>query len=147
MKKFKFKLAPVLRVREHEEEQQKMRYAQALQNKTRLEEQAEEIKNNIKAINDRDIRNQDVIRPTVFQQHYAGIHEMHKALKTVNEKLVRAENEAEAERKKLVEANKRTKIIKTLESQEKETFFKELQRLEQEQLNEIATQMFNSYEK
>lgn len=147
MKKFKFKLAPVLRVREHEEEQQKMRYASVLQKKTQLEQRAEQLVQEIETVNARDIRTDEVLRPTTFQQHYADIHEKHKKLKQVRQEVSRAEKEVEAERQKLVEANKRTKMIKTLESKEKETFFKELQRLEQNQLNEIATQMYNSYDK
>ncbi len=147
MKKFKFKLAPVLRLREHEEEQQKMRYAAALQKKTNLEERAEQITREIDTVNERDIRTNEVLRPTTFQQHYADIHEKHKKLKQVRHDISKSEKEVEAERLKLVEANKRTKMIKTLESKEKETFFKELQRLEQNQLNEIATQMYNSYDK
>ena len=141
--KFKFKLAPVLKVREHEEEQQKMRFAAALQKKTDLQRHAESIEQDLETINGRDIR-QDEMTPAVFQRHYASIHQKHQELQKVQHNIAKAEKEVVTEREKLIEANMRTKMIKTLENKERENFLAELQRVEQNQLNEIATQMYNS---
>lgn len=140
--KFKFRFNSVLTVRKHEEEVQKQAYAAALRVKYNLEKQIYEIRDAMSGYNDRFADHLPTGRVGVMQ-HYAYIQQNQMKLWELENELRRADAEVEKERIKLIEANKKTKMLELLETNERKSFFKEMERVEERQLNEIATQLYN----
>lgn len=143
MKKFKFKLDTVLRVRRHKEEKARQKLADLRRRKMRLETQKSEINGDLKAFHNNRDEQVDRQTPVQHRQQYSYIHEQHKQIKQLDNKIENLAKQVAEQRKKLIEANKQTKILSNLKSKHKMNFLEEVDRLEQKQLNEIATQRYN----
>lgn len=144
MKKFKFRLDSVLRVRRHEEEQQRQRHARVVRQRQELEELREETVSRLRSFNER--RNNRVGNPQspfLMRQELSFMEDQHNRLLNIDNKIKRVEDKQEKERKRLIEANKKTKILENLESKQRVRFFEDMERLEQKELNEIAIQRYN----
>jgi flagellar biosynthesis chaperone FliJ len=115
--KFKFRLETVLKVRKHEEFLQKQHFAKVLQKKAALEQHKVEINEQLQG--------------------------RHNQLFNLANRINKAENDVERERKKMLEARRKTLALENLESKQKIQFIKELDKAEQLVMNEIATQRFN----
>lgn len=146
MKKFKFKLEPVLRVRRHEEKQQQQAYARVLQQKKSLEEERQQTLDQLHAFNER--RNAGVgggggQRTVHMRQALAYVEQQHQQLWDLDRRINEVEKELEKERKKLIEANKKVKVMENLESKERMRFLEHVEHLEEKALNEISIQRYN----
>lgn len=143
MKKFKFKLETVLRVRRHREEKARQELADLRRRKMRLESQKHEINGHLQTFNNNRDEQIDGQTPIQHRQQYSYIHDQHQQIKQLDNKIDHLAKQVNDKRKKLIEANKQTKILSNLKAKHKMNFLEEVDRLEQKQLNEIATQRFN----
>jgi len=143
MKKFNFKLETVLRVRRHREEKERQKLANLRRKKMRLEAQKSDINSDLQTFHTNRDEQIDGQSPIQHRQQYSYIHEQHQQMKQLDNKIDHLAKEVDDQRKKLIEANKQTKILKNLKSKHKMRFLEEVDRIEQKQLNEIATQRFN----
>lgn len=140
--KFKFRFDSVLTVRKHEEELQKQKFANALRTKYHLENQIAEISEVMEKYNNA-FENKLPSGRLGIMQHYAHIQDSQQKIWELKNAVNRAEEEVERERLKLIEVNKKTKMLEILEKKERKSFIQEMERVEERQLNEIATQLFN----
>jgi flagellar FliJ protein len=148
MKAFKFKLAPVLRVRRHEEEQQRMKFARVRQKQQRLEDELENVHQEIERHNRGSA---DAVESAGGQRmqhrqlnvHFNYLQDLHQKIWNLKLQIKEVSKEVEKERKALVSANKRVKVLENLESQQRMQFLERVDKLEEKQLNEIATQRYN----
>lgn len=140
--KFKFRFDSVLTIRKHEEEIQRQKYANALRVKYNIENQKAEIKEVMDKYNHAFEHKLPTGRLGIMQ-HYSHIQDSQQKIWELNNALKRADEEVERERLKLVEANKKTKMLEILETKDRKSFIIEMERMEERQLNEIATQLFN----
>lgn len=147
MKKFKFELEPVLRVRRHQEEQQRQAFARVQKKKINLQEQLQRTYNRIEEynqlINTKATGTDSAMGVARYQQQYSYLEEEHNRIWRLKQQIKEVQKELDKERKKLIEANKKVKILENLESKKRMLFLEEVDRLEQKQLNEVATQRYN----
>ena len=143
MKRFEFELKSVLRVRRHQEELQRQKFASARKKRQELEQRKASIEQEVAQCNDRRNRAVDGSTPVSHRQHYSYLHQQQQAVRDLEQQIAKAEQQVEQERTKLVEANKKTRILENLEAKQKAAFHQKVERLEQKQINEIATQRFN----
>lgn len=134
--KFTFSLATVLRVRKHQEQMQKQAFAKVVQKKVALEERKEEVHSELELYTNSS--------STVMGKiHFEYIQSGHNQLFNLSNRIKKADVDVERERKKLMEARQKTLALENLESKKRVEFIYELDRAEQIQMNEIATQRFN----
>ncbi len=139
--KFRFPLQTVLRVRRHEEDAQKKKLAESLRVVQAVEDDIQERVNDLKKLSETPIP--DAFTPKVLEMRYAYMHGLHKQRFELEKDLKKARDAAEKERVKLVENHRKTKILENLEHRQHLQFVHEENRLEQLELNEIATIRFN----
>lgn len=140
--KFKFKFDSLLSVRQHEQEMQRLEYARTLRALYNLQQE----KSQISEVLDQYNKNFTINTPDGrfgMIQHYNFIQQSHQKIWELDKAIRRAEDEAEKERLKLVEANKKMKMLEILETKERKDFIVAMERLEQKEMNEVATQLFN----
>lgn len=134
--KFTFRLATVLRVRKHQEQLQKQQFAKLVQKKVTLEDRKSEVQEALSTYIQSDSQ-------TVGRNHFVYIQSLHLSLFNLKNRIKKVDAEVERERKKLLEARKKTMALENLESKQKILFLRNLDRAEQIQMNEIAIQRFN----
>ena len=144
MKKFSFRLQPVLKLREQQEEQKK-RAVGILQNEIAEQQRqalamAEVVKEQGQILKDHFFRgNVDVNWISYYQGYVSNmqrnIAEKINNVAQVQKKLVKA-------RAELAEAAKQTKIIEKLKEKRKQRYDKQLQRRETFEQDELANNMF-----
>ncbi|TNE71799.1 hypothetical protein EP331_08460 [bacterium] len=134
--KFKFRLAAVLRIRKHQEQLQKQAFAKVVQKKVLLEDKKAEMQDELGAYVNSSNQH-------IGKNHFEYIQTRHVSIFNLKNRIKKADAEVERERMKLLEARKKTMALENLESKQKITFMQELDRSEQIQMNEIATQRFN----
>lgn len=139
MKKYSFELDTVLKVRSYREKLQQQNYARALQKQKTLEQRKQSIEQELKAY--AEYSNQQ--RGSLNARHFQYIQERQQQIFKMNDRIAQAKKNAEAERKKLLEARKKTQVMENLEHQHKLAWMKEYEREEQKQMNEIATIRYN----
>lgn len=148
MKAFKFKLAPVLRVRRHEEEQQRLKFARVRQKQQKLQDELEDVQQEIERHNRGSAEEVVETEGQRMQHRRLNVHfnylqDLHQRVFNLKNQIRQVSVEVEKERKALVSANKRVKALENLESQQRMQFLEHVDRLEEKQLNEIATQRYN----
>ncbi|MGM0587468.1 MAG: flagellar export protein FliJ [Bacteroidota bacterium] len=149
MKAFKFKLAPVLRVRRHEEEQQRMKFAKVRQRQQDLQDELENVHQEIERHNRGSAEEMERssgeqrMQHRKLNVHFNYLQDLHQRVYDLKKQLQEIKKEVEKERKALVSANKRVKVLENLESQQRMQFLERVDKLEEKQLNEIATQRYN----
>jgi flagellar FliJ protein len=149
MKAFKFKLAPVLRVRRHEEEQQRMKFAKVRQRQQNLLDELDKVYQEIERHNRGSAEEMERSNGEQRMQHrklnvhFNYLQDLHQRVHGLKTQLQEIKKEVEKERKALVSANKRVKVLENLESQQRMQFLERVDKLEEKQLNEIATQRYN----
>lgn len=134
--KFRFRLETVLDVRKHEEQLQKQEFAKRLQKKVSLEVQRRKIEEELNAYTNNP-------RFGIGKNHFEFIQSQQSRIFNLNNRILKAKEELEIERQKLLDARRKTLALENLESKQKAMHLKELERLEQLQMNEIASQRFN----
>ena len=144
MKKFRFRLQPLLRLRKQQEDQKKRAVGAMLTQILDLQRQALELAEAIKA--EGETLKQQYVQGNVdlnWVSHYRryvtsvqrAIAERIQAATSIQEKLHQA-------RRKLAEAAKQTKILEKLKEKQQKQYEREWQRKENRQLDEIGTKVF-----
>lgn len=134
--KFEFTLKTVLRVRKHQEQLQKQAFAKVVQKKVALEDRKQQVKTDLQAYTSSP-------NSVMGKAHFEYIQSNHTQIFNLNNHIKKADADVERERKKLLEARQKTMALENLESKQRVEFIREQDRLEQIQMNEIATQRFN----
>jgi len=134
--KFEFRLETVLKVRKHQEILQKQAFAKVLQKKAALEQHKEEVSDQLNEYISSD-------HIAVNKLHFEYMQGRHNQLFNLANRINKANNDVERERKKMMEARRKTLALENLESKQKIQFIKDLDKAEQLVMNEIATQRFN----
>ncbi len=140
--KFRFKLETVLKIRAHEEKMEKQRLGLALNEWQVLKDQQKDLENSLTDIHSQFIQHSelDMVR---MKQYYGFIHDQHTTIYKLDHEMETAEEKVNEQRKRLLEANKKTRMLEKLKEKERMRHRRDLERTEQLELNEIATQRFN----
>lgn len=140
--KFRFKLETVLKIRAHEEKMEKQRLGVVLNEWQALKDQQKNLENSLSEVHSRFIQQpeSDMVK---MKQYYGFIHDQHQTIYKLDHDMEKAEEKVIEQRKKLLEANKKTRMLEKLKEKERMKYRQELERMEQTELNEIATQRFN----
>jgi flagellar FliJ protein len=145
MKKFAFKLEPVLKIRIHEEELQKQAFARQMQQLIGLKEEHEKVQNELEQYS-KEYENGDhasLHSANEYQRHYAFIQSRQQELARLNREIEQAKERTEQERKKLIKANQKTRVLENLKERKRVEYLEEADREDQKVMNEIATQRFH----
>lgn len=134
--KFTFTLKTVLRVRKHQEQVQKQALAKVVQKKFALEDRKDEVNTELVTYTNSPLQ-------TMGKLHFEYIQSRHSQMFNLSNRIKKVDVDVDRERKKLMEARQKTKALENLESKQRIEFIYELDRAEQIQMNEIATQRFN----
>ncbi len=140
--KFQFRFDSLLSVRKHEQAKQRMEYAKALRVLYNFQQEKSQIENVLGEYNESFHINIPSGRYGMVQ-HYNFIQQSHQKIWELDKAIRRAEEDAERERLRLVEANKKMKMLEILENKERKNFIIAMERLEQKEMNEVATQLYN----
>ncbi|MCC5926860.1 MAG: flagellar export protein FliJ [Bacteroidetes bacterium] len=139
---FKFSLEPVLKVNEHREKQQQQKYAAQVQ-------QMQSIKDKISSLRNQ-VNREDTSEPGyqlnsihAFRARYGVLEQMHVEIGKLEKELTLVDERVEVERRKLVEAHRKTHMMETMKSKEKKTFTYQVGQIEQGQMDEVAAQIVN----
>jgi flagellar FliJ protein len=139
MKKFKFRLAPLLRVRAYIEKQRQKEHAAAVKEVlkqknqlARLGSQREVIADAQRAAASGTFTSADLLVCSRY------LLKLRKDTLIGSELLHGLEREAEKKRKKLVEASRERQVYEKLEERQRERYLKEAARVEQKETDEIA---------
>lgn len=139
--KFRFPLQTVLRIRRHEESAQKKLFADAQRVVQAINEEITRKETDLLEFT--TAKSPDVFKASDLERRYAYMHDIHRQQFELGNELKKAEAEAAKERKKLVEAHRKTKILENLENKKRLEFIAEQNRQEMIALNETATIRFN----
>lgn len=137
MKNFKFKLETALKVRRHREMQQQQAFAKVARKKQHLENQRDFATDSLHVYAETQTESR-LIRPT----HFTWLLDKHQQVFRLEQHIKKAEIEVENERKILLHAMTRTKVLENLKTKHKMLFISELEKEEQKEMNEIATNRF-----
>lgn len=140
--KFRFKLQTVLKLRRHEENMEKQKLGLVLNEWQDLKDQKLGIEQSLSSVNQQFMSTSDFNMITM-KNFYGFIHDQHNVLHRLDSELETAEEKVTEQRKKLLEANKQTRMLEKLREKEQSRFRREMEHIEQVELNEIATQRFN----
>jgi flagellar protein FliJ len=140
--KFKFSLAPVLRVRQHEEKLQKQKLAREVKKQQEILRLREEVQ---QKLNDylENAGTQEASSVHTIQRHGNHMMQYHHAMSRLGEDLKKAEGAVNREREKLADAHKSCHILEKAKETEKSLFSEKLERIERKFMDEIATQSFS----
>ncbi len=143
MKRFSFKLEQVLKIRIHEEELQKQVFARHMQQMIKLKEQYEEVRAELDLYSEEHERHTALKSPGEYQRHYVFIQSRQQELARLGREIDLVKERTELERKKLIVANQKTRILENLKEKKRLEYLKEADQVEQKVMNEIATQRFH----
>ncbi|HKJ46944.1 MAG TPA: flagellar FliJ family protein [Balneolales bacterium] len=140
--KFRFKLETVLKIRKHEEELQKQKLGVIMQRKQLINSRLQKIQSVMTEMNDQylsksqmDVRN--------LRGYYASLQDKQEVIWDLRQQLAETDKEIIKQRNVLLEANRKTQMLEKLKSKALLTFVQEMDRKEQVELNEMATQKYN----
>ncbi len=140
--KFRFKLETVLKIRAHEENMEKQRLGLALNEWQALKEQQKNLESSLTDVHSQFIQHSE-LDMVKMKQYYGFIHDQHATINKLDHEMETAEEKVNEQRKRLLEANKKTRMLEKLKEKERMRYRQDLERTEQFELNEIATQRFN----
>ena len=140
--KFRFKLETVLKIRKHEEELQKQKLGVIMQRKQLINSRLQKVQSVMTDMNDQylsksqmDVRN--------LRGYYASLQNKQEVIWDLRQQLAETDKEIIKQRNVLLEANRKTQMLEKLKSKALLTFVQEMDRKEQVELNEMATQKYN----
>jgi len=142
MKKFKFRLEPILRLKEHREKEKQKIHAAALQQVANQENQLADLKD-LRTAQQGEMRNYlegslNIYRLISYNRFFAKLNRD----ELTGKELLRAFNKnAEAKRLDLVEATKQRKIYEKLRERHQSRHEKEMNLQIQKEQDEIAAQI------
>jgi len=143
MKRFAFELEPVLKIRTHEEELQKQAFARQMQQMIQLKEQHEGIRSELDRYSTEHEQHSALKSPVEYQRHYSFIQSRQQEMAQLDHEIDLAKERTEMERKKLITANQKTRVLENLKEKKRLEYMKEADMEEQKVMNEIATQRFH----
>lgn len=140
--KFKFSLAPVLKVRKHQEKLQKQKLAEELKKKQEIDSLKDEVQEKLNSYlehsNGKEVENVQSI-----QRHGRHVLQVHQLMGKISTDLIEAENSVTRQRKKLAMAHKNRHILEKVREMEKSVHYDKVMKIEQKHLDEIATQSYS----
>ncbi|MBO6586854.1 MAG: flagellar export protein FliJ [Gracilimonas sp.] len=140
--KFKFSLAPVLKVRKHQEKLQKQKLAEQVSKKQKISDVRDDVQGKLKTFlqnsEDNSAENIHMIR-----RRSAHLQQVHQKMDKLSRDLDKAEVEVSKEREKLATAYKNLHILEKVKEFEKGLFSERMAKDEQKFMDEIATQSFS----
>lgn len=139
---FKFSLAPVLKVRKHQEKLQKQKLAKELMKKKKIDDIKEEVHSKLNSYLEKN-NTQDAENIHKIKRHGRHVIQAHEIIKKLGNESEDVEKSVSNVRKKLASAHKNRHMMEKLKETEKEVFTKKTERDEQKNMDEIATQSFS----
>jgi flagellar FliJ protein len=140
--KFKFSLAPVLKVREHQEKIQKQKLAEQVSRKQEISDLQHEVQGKLRQfLNDSEKQGAETIH--LIRQRSAHLEQVHQKMEKLSEELSQADIKVSEERSKLAAAHKKLHILEKVREFEKGLFSDQVAQNEQKFMDEIATQSFS----
>jgi flagellar FliJ protein len=140
--KFKFKLESVLKIRKHEEELQKQKLGVIMQRKQLINKRLQKVRDVMIDMNDQYL-SKSQMDVTNLRGYYASLQDNQEVIWDLKQQLSETDKEIIKQRNALLEANKKTQMLEKLKSKALLTFVREMDRKEQLELNEMATQKYN----
>lgn len=141
MSRFQFRLATLLRIREHERQQRQAELAQALEAEHIMQQQVDGIAAEIaqaKEVRRRLTAPGALAVDQVVEQQRYGLHLLLQSASAA-EKLGQVKAEAERRRAILVDANRQVRVLEKLRERQSTAHEASLLLAEQKQLDEVAT--------
>ncbi len=142
MKKFKFRMQKLLEIREDLEKREKLAFSKVLMDYTDTENLMKNYQKNKKEqlLNSRKILETNNINLLILRDNArAGLS---NRIKLKTKELELKKPKLERARELLLDAVKNKKVIEILKNKAEAKYYKELQRLEQNELDEIGTNSF-----
>lgn len=140
--KFNFSFEPVLKVRKHQEKLQKQKLAKELSKKNEIDELRTDIQERLKNYLD-NAQSGQAENLHVIKRRNRQMVQVHQVINKLNEDLDNAENIVNKERQKLATAYKKRHILEKMKEKEKQRFLEKMLKLEQKEMDEIATQTYS----
>lgn len=136
---FKFTLEPVLKVNEHREKQQQQKYAAQVQQMQVIKEKIEDLRHRV----NQDDSGSSSMPGNIhaFRTRYGVLEQMHVEIGKLEKELALVDERVEVERRKLVEAHRKTHMMETMKSKELKSFTYQVNQVEQGQMDEVAAQI------
>lgn len=139
--KFKFSLDSVLKVRKHQEKLQEQKLAEKLLKKKGLDELKAGISDSLQAYLE-DSGNNEAENIHAIKRHSMHLAETHKMIEKLDNESSEMDKTVKMVREKLSIAHKNRHIMEVVKEIEKNLFQKNQNRLEQKNMDEIATQSY-----
>jgi len=132
--KFKFSLEKLLDIRKEKEEESKRKFTKTQREKQKTEEKLDELKENYEKYN--GIRpGEDIIYQKIKKNYLFALN---KGIEQTEKELVAKTKELEIKRKELIQKQIERKTVDILKEKKQIAYYKELDRIEQLQLDEMA---------
>ncbi len=139
--KFNFSLDPVLKVRKYEENIQKLKLAKEMQKKNQIKDLQAKVKEKLNTfINDSNGTNAESIHDIKMHSHY--LQQVHLEIEKLDNKETDVKKSIQAVRKELEKVHQKRTILEKVKEFKIELFQEELQRTEQNTIDEISIQSF-----
>jgi len=144
MKKFKFRLQPVLKLRQQLEDQKK-RVVGSLQTEIARQQQealdmADQVKQQGQLLKQQFIQGKVDVRWISYYQSYVGT--MYRSIAQKIDHVKETQTKLSGARAQLAQAAKETKILEKLKEKQNQRFGDHIHRLEKYQMDEMSTQIF-----
>lgn len=140
--KFNFSLDPVLKVRRHEENIQKLKLAQELQKKNHIKKLQTKVKENLeKFLDDSNENNAESIHNIKMQSLY--LQQVHFEIEKLADKESNVKKSIQEVREDLEKIHQKRHILEKMKELKIDLFKGELQKHEQNNLDEISIQSFS----
>lgn len=140
--KFKFSLAPVLKVREHREKMQQQRLAEKVKAQQIIRDKHSAIASELEEFL-RDKESHLVYDIQQLKSSYAHLEQTHGMMEKLSKDIQRAEKAIRRERDKLLVAHRDTHIMEKAKEREFEVFKQQVERKDRHLMDEITVQMIN----
>ncbi|ASW43097.1 flagellar export protein FliJ [Clostridium isatidis] len=132
--KFKFSLEKLLDIRKEKEEESKRKFTKTQKEKQETEQRLDALKENYEKYN--GIRpGEDLIYQKIKKNYLFALN---KGIEQTEKELIAKTKELDIKRKELIEKQIERKTVDILKEKKKVAYYKELDRIEQLQLDEMA---------
>lgn len=139
MKRFRFRLEPVLTIRNWEEERAQTAYSQALKQEMRLNEELRGVETRIEAsVADWRAQSTRPGHPSELTQRWRHLLVLERERTDVAGKLVSARRIRDQKMKALVDAHRRVKVLETLRERQNHAHVVDQRRREERELDDIV---------
>ena len=144
MKKFRFRLEPLLRLREQREDQKKRVVAQYQLRINEMQRQALEMAERIKEEGEylRDQHRRGTVDLHWLRHYYSFVTHTQRAIARRIDEVLGLQKELTTARQELMEATRQKKVLEKLKEKQKLRYLKHLEKREVHRLDEIGTSAF-----